>query len=396
MNETFLQKLRRVRICDIAAFFLFLAAIVPAAFVRKRRQALWLITENGTEARDSGYYLFRYLRKEQPKVDAVYAIRPDSPEFEKVSVLGETVPYGSFRHWILYLAAEFNISTQKYGKPNAAVCYALEVTLKLLKNRRIFLQHGVIKDDLPFLHYDKARFSMFCCSARPEYEYVKSVFGYPEGVVKLTGLCRFDALHGCETDKDLILIVPTWRMPLQRQADREMFMNSDYYRAWHTLLCDGKLSALLGKYGKHAEFVMHRNMTDFEDCFSEKPENIQIVKWKDADISGWIRTAAVLLTDWSSIYMDFAYQEKPVVYYQFDEAEYRNGHLPEGYYDYHRDGFGPICVSEEEALSELEQILADGCSMSAEYRGRAEAFFEIRDTKNSERTYLAVRELDER
>ena len=33
------------------------------------------------------------------------------------------------------------------------------------------------------------------CSAKPEYEYVKSLYGYKDNVVKMLGLCRYDALY---------------------------------------------------------------------------------------------------------------------------------------------------------------------------------------------------------
>ncbi len=51
----------------------------------------------------------------------------NSVDYENVKKTGKTVKYGSFAHWILYLTAKVNISSQKGGKPNYAVCYLLEV-----------------------------------------------------------------------------------------------------------------------------------------------------------------------------------------------------------------------------------------------------------------------------
>ena len=399
MNESLLRKLKMLRLRDLGHGFLFLLALLPAALLRRRRPHLWLVCEGGREARDNGYWFFRYLREKQPQVDAVYAIAYDAPEYALVAPLGETVRFSSFRHWILYLAAEVNISSQKYGKPNAAVCYLLEVVLGWLKNKRVFLQHGVIKDDLPFLHKEKAKFAMFSCGAEPEFRFVDGTFGYEPGVVRYVGLCRFDSLHGLEPDRELVLIVPTWRMYLERErgeAGRARFLDSGYYRGWDKLLRDGRLDALLEKHGKHAVFCTHRNMEAFEGLFRSDSPRIRVLRWQDADITALIRGAGTLVTDFSSIYMDFAYMKKPVVYYQFDTEEYRSGHLPVGYFDYRRDGFGPVCEDEEALLSALERVFDSGCVMEEKYRERVERFYVLHDTRNCERTYEAICEILER
>ena len=393
MNESFLAKLKNVRLQDVGHIFLFLLALLPAAVLRRRRPHLWLVAETATEARDNGYWFFRYLRREQQQVDAVYAIRPDAAEYPKVASLGPTVAFGSFRHWIYYLAAEVNVSSQKYGKPNAAVCYLLEVVLGVLKNRRVFLQHGVIKDDLPFLHWDKSRFWMFCCAAAPEYEFVRDTFGYPPGVVRHVGLCRFDGLHGSGADASLVLIVPTWRMWLERNRGayaRQAFLDSGYYRQWNDLLHSEALDALLERYGKRAVFCLHRNMQAYETLFTSGSDRIRVVRWQDADIAALLREAGTLITDYSSVYMDFAYMKKPLVYFQFDDEDYRSGHLPVGYFRYETDGFGPVCRDAESLLAAIGEIFDGDCRMADVYRSRVDRFYPLHDDKNSERTYRTI------
>ena len=194
MHETFFQKLQRVKLRDIGHIFLFMLAFPVSLIYRLFRRDLWLICDNEMEARDNGYRLFQYICENHPETDAVYAISRRSPDRERVCSIGKTVGYGSFRHWILYLSARYNISSQKGGKPNAAVCYFLEVN-RILRNRRIFLQHGVIHNDNEFLHYSETMMKMFVVSTQKEYEFVCEKFGYPQGAVKKLGLCRFDYLH---------------------------------------------------------------------------------------------------------------------------------------------------------------------------------------------------------
>lgn len=396
MNESLLSKLKRIKLGDIGHFFLFILAIIPAVIVKRRRPHLWLLCEYRMEAQDNAYALFSYLRDKQPEIDAVYAIASDSPDQSKVASIGSTVPYGSFTHWIYYLAAEVNISSQKGGKPNAAVCYLFEVVLGWLKNKRVFLQHGVTKDDLPFLHYDKAKLSMFCCAALPEYEFIRDTFGYPDGVVQYLGFCRFDKLHQTKPDSRLILILPTWRMWLERECKTPKdFQQSDYFLAWNALLNSKEFDLLLSKYGKHVVYCTHRNMSQFETSFSTKSNLISLCKWDELSIPPLLKQASVLITDYSSVYMDFAYMKKPVVYYQFDKTAYRKGHLPTGYFDYARDGFGPVSSCVSDLLADLEHILHNDCQMDSVYKARADSFFSLYDANNSERTYYAIKEMIE-
>lgn len=396
MKESFWEKLRRVKFKDILHIFLFLLALIPSWIYKKIRPHLWLICEYGDEAQDNGFVFYKYLRTHQPHIDAVYAIRRNSPAYPKVASLGETVHFGSFKHWIYYLSAEVNISSQKGGKPNAAVCYLLEVVLGLINNTRVFLQHGITYNDLPYLHRENAKLSLFCCGAKPEYEFIRDTFGYPESAIKYVGFCRFDQYHEAATDKDIVLIMPTWRMWLERdksEQGRKAFLNSSYYHCWNTLLQDGRLAELLKKWGKRAIFCMHRNMQAYEALFQSKSANIQVLDWHEADIPQLLITAGVLITDFSSVSMDFAYMKKPVIYYQFDMEYFRNRHLPEGYFDFERDGFGPVCNIESELLEQLEKVFINCCEMEPKYLKRVDNFYPLHDNKNCERTYQAVKDL---
>ena len=209
MNQSFFQKLQRVRLSDALSVVQFLLAAPIALVVRLFLKDLWVVCDDREQACDNGYFFFRYVRQQQPQQRILFAVRKSSPDYDRVRRLGAVVPYGSLRHWIAYLAASVNISSQKDGKPNAVLCYVLEVS-GLLRNRRAFLQHGIINNNLPYLYYKKTKMAFFTVSVKREYEYVKQVFGYPEGAVCQVGLCRYDTLVN-EADGETILLMPTWR-----------------------------------------------------------------------------------------------------------------------------------------------------------------------------------------
>ncbi|MBQ6235866.1 MAG: CDP-glycerol glycerophosphotransferase family protein, partial [Clostridia bacterium] len=166
-----------------------------------------------------------------------------------------------------------------------------------------------------------------------------------------------------------------------------------YFRGWDAFLHDPALDALLKETGRRAVFCVHRNVSRFETCFSSDSERIAVKKWDEVDVPALLKEAAVLVTDFSSVYMDFAYMQKPVVYYQFDRERFRSGHLPVGYFDYARDGFGPIAETVEGTVDALRGTIENGCRMAPLYRQRAERFFPLRDGRCSERTYEAIKEI---
>lgn len=399
MEETLWQKLQRVKICDIGHIFLFLIALPVALVYRCFRKDLWLICDNKNEARDNGYWLFKYICENHKEQDIVYAISKKSPDYQKVRNLGKIVSYGSLKHWILYLTAKKNISSQKGGKPNAAVCYFLEVN-RILKNTRIFLQHGVIKDDMPFLHYENTQMRMFVCSTDREWRFVSEKYGYPDGYVKKLGLCRFDMLHNVKTKPNHILVMPSWRswIATPTSASYEIenvsdFRNTEYFKAWNEFLNNEKIHRILKENNLKMIFYPHRDMQSFIDYFNIDDENIITAKWPEYDVQQLLIESEYLITDYSSIAMDFAYMKKRLMYYQFDYEDFRRGQYPEGYFSYEKDGFGKVCYNTDEVVSEFKNAVSENFANPEKYLTRHKNFFDLYDTHNCERNYNAIKEL---
>lgn len=396
--KRFIKKLEAVSFSDLLHIFKFFIALIPSFLLKRKRPDMLLVCEYGNEARDNGYWLYKYLREKQPQQDAVYAINKKSLDFAKVEKLGETVEYGSIKHWIYYLAASVNISSQKGGKPNAAVCYLLEV-YGILKNKRVFLQHGITKDLADMFFYENTKMRLFICGAKPEYDFVREKFGYPEGYVAYTGFARFDYLLEPYPQKRQILISPTWRSflrqassdPYKQGSNREI-TESQYYKTWKSLLQNERFQALCEECDFEVKFFPHRNTAHCFDDIEGLSDRIKIANWEDYDLQLLMKESALLLTDYTSSAMDFAYMEKPVLYYQFDYEEYRKGHLAEGYFDYERDGFGKVLKDENALLSALEDFMK-GKENFSEYKERIDGFFPLRDKNNCERIYLAIKNI---
>lgn len=397
MEQSFFEKLKRVKWADLLHIFKFLLALPAAFFVRRKRPDLWLLCDTRLEARDNAYWLFAYLRREQPQQDAVYAISTASPDYERVRRLGEVVEFGSLKHWIYYLAARKNISSQKMGKPNAAICYVLEI-YGILKNTRVFLQHGIITADLSFLYYEHTKMRLFVTSTQAEWQYVNDTYHYPEGYVQKLGLCRFDGLHDCKVDQKQILLMPTWRMYIRNELTDEnearrakQFMETDYYKYWEAVLSHPALAVLLEEKDLHVVFYPHREMERFLSCFHVDSPRIRIAGWPKDDVQQLLKESAFLVTDFSSVAMDFAYMKKPLVYYQFDNEKFRSSHHGAGYFDFEKEGFGPVVTTPDGVVHYLSEAADRDFANDAVYLQRHESYFDLWDDENCRRNYEAIR-----
>ena len=391
------EKFERVKIKDILSGFTMIAAIPQAMYLKKKRTDMWLICEDYNEARDNGYWLYKYIREEHPEQDCVYAINKKSVDYKKVKDLGEVIQYGGYKHWVYYLAADKNISSQKGGKPNAAICYVLEV-YGILKNKRAFLQHGVICSDMPWCYYENTKMSLFVCGAKKEYDFIKETYGYPEGYVKYLGLTRFDGLHDFKVKKNQILVMPTWREWIgtptsisKEMDDMTSFTSTEYFKTWNGFLNSDKIAEILEKNNLEMLFYPHRQMQPYIDEFSTGSDRITIADWKKYDVQQLLKESAFLITDLSSIFMDFGYMRKPLLYYQFDMEKFRKAQYQQGYFEYDRDGFGPVCKTLDEVETQLERYAENGLRIEDEYKKREEEFFPLWDTDNCKRNYEAIK-----
>ena len=141
--KKYLIRIKNVTFRDFMALVQFIIAIVPAILWKLwclvKGTHYWLICEEENEARDNGFVFFEYMKQEHPEYRTFYAINRKCADYKKVRRYEpDIIQYGSLKHWIYYLTADANISSQKGGKPNAAVCYVLEVS-GILKNNRVFL-----------------------------------------------------------------------------------------------------------------------------------------------------------------------------------------------------------------------------------------------------------------
>ena len=395
MNRYLLRKIKKIEFRDFKDFFVFLSAMPLSLLFRfynkLKKKKIWIICEDEIGANDNGYVFFEYMCKKHKDIDCYYVIDFNSKLYGRIKDLGNSINWGSYRHWIYYLAANVIISTQMGTAPNRHVVFSLEI-MGIINNNRVFLQHGITLNYYPSLDYFNNKLRLIICGAKPEYDYVKSKFHFPDGHVAYTGFARFDKLFDCVTNKKLILIMPTWRSWIvnDKEMSIERFLSTQFYLKYQSVLNNNKLLDYIEQKGYKVVFYLHRAMQEYVDAFFSRSENVEIVKRFDKDIQMLLKEGALLITDYSSVSMDFAYMKKPIVYFQFDEARFRKEHGSEGYFSYRKNGFGPVIVDEKEICDSIIRICESECVMQKEYSENADNFYSIHDNCNCERIYREI------
>lgn len=392
-----LSKIKYITLRDIIGIFKFLLVLIPALiykiYLKIVKKELWLICEQENTARDNGYHFFKYMCEKHSEIKCIYAIDYNSLQYLNIKEIGLTVNWNSLFHYFYYMSATKNISAHKDGNPNQLVFTFTHLYLNLFNNR-VFLQHGIIKDDIPMFHYKNTKFIGFICGGYKEYEFIRNTYGYQNNEVWYTGLARYDKLHEIEVNKKQILIIPTWRNWLGRDTnilgEKINFENTDYFKNWSSVLNNKMLISFIEENDIIVKFYPHIQMQKYINFFETKSKNIKIVSFEEQDIQALLKESALMITDFSSVFFDFGYMNKPVIYFHFDYEEFRRKQLQEGYFSYEKDGFGPVAYDGDKVIESALKYIKNNYKVEKKYLNRVNDMFVLKDKKNCERIYQKI------
>jgi glycosyltransferase involved in cell wall biosynthesis/CDP-glycerol glycerophosphotransferase (TagB/SpsB family) len=384
--------------------------LARSAWARNRYSDAWVLVDRQEQAKDNAEHLYRYLKAKRPNVNAWFVLDRDSEDWNRLAREGfRLVPYGSWRWRALLLNARHVLSSHV----NAYVTNPLPRRLYGGPGWRFtFLQHGVTKDDISRWLNPKrihlvatvtdAETASFTADGTPYF--------FTGREIKQTGFPRHDSLLSLAKrlspeQVDQILIMPTWRRSLtdllpetmSPEERAEAFRSSDYGRHWLAVLQSPELEQIARRTGRRLVLLPHPHpgMADYL-MSAGLPSYIEVLSWKRLDVQDVLARSAMLITDYTSVAFDMAILGRPVAYYQFDRDQFfSSGHLfRRGYFDYDRDGFGPVARSHEVLITALEKLAADDFVPSDAVAGRIEHTLGERDGNACYRVFKAVSQLD--
>jgi len=379
---------------------LALRLLLPIVRRRLGGKKLWIISDRMTRAKDNGEFFFRYL-SENPRRDIApyFAISQDSPDYQRMKQYGRVVPIESFKYQLLYLAADAVLSSTWGYAIEDPFGWHREWVRDLLHYKHIYLDHALTKDDISIdVNKHVRNFSMWTTGAQQETDSILNYpYGYGPDVPQTTGLARYDVLYPAikTTPEKIILFAPTWRKTLVKRWERGMavynpeFAESEFCRFYNALINDERLLDCMRRHGYHGLMQLHPVITvQAEDIHCN--DVITLQGDEDSYDQEFFKNALVI-TDYSSIAMDYAYVGRPVVYAQFDKEEfYRTHSYHKTYFNYEKDGFGPVCYDYEQTIQAIIHYIENGCMMEPDYIKRRMNFFAHIDNQNCWRIADAV------
>lgn len=372
----------------------YIFACFCGIFARRlpRYRDLWLVSERKTDARDNGYHFFKYICEQHPEVNCAYVIEKKSADYGRVAALGRVIEPGTFAHMLAFACAKVRVSTHYMGCAPDIYRFTVMRKYGLARGKFALIQHGITANDLRELHFPDARVDLYVCSAVPEYEFTLKNYGHPDGVVQRLGLCRYDRLTAPHTEKRQILVMPTWRYFLRGLSDEE-FVKSEYFRQFDAILNSAKLARALCEYDYELVIYVHYELQRFSDLFENDNPRVRVMKFESADVQELLMESKVLITDYSSVFFDFAYMSKPLAYLWFDEEKFYETQYGHGCFDCRKDGFGPVFEDYGGAVDFIIGKMADGAQQDEVYKRRAEKFFGGIDGEHCLKTYRAVEKI---
>lgn len=359
---------------------------------RLPKSNIWLFADRDYEADDNAEHLYRYIMQNHPEQKIVFALRKESLDWERLEKEGfNLVEFGSL---------EFERIIKKASKVISS--HSDEYLIRYITPRQqfIFLQHGVIKDDLSKWLNSK-KIDLFITSTKAEYDSIANDYNhykFGKKEVVLTGLARHDALlKNNQCNARQIIIMPTWRANIvgvalgsSKRGLQSDFTQSEYFKKWNLLLNSNILQKLCEKYDYTIVFNPHPNIIPYLKDFNI-PSYVKIANHNES-LQELFCNSSLMITDYSSVAFEMAYLNKPVIYYQFDHEEFFNSHTyQKGYFDYKKDGFGPVVEDEESLLKELENLLQNDCNPFGIYKDNIDSTFAFKDGKCCERIYKVIK-----
>lgn len=364
----------------------------------KKYKDMWMICERGTEAKDNGYWLFKYIRENYPEINVHYIIDKNyKNDYHKIAKFSNIIEYRSLEHKIAFILSDKVISTHiGFIEPWSYKLYKM-ILDRNNKKKYIFLQHGVTYNDVSeFLNKNSTKIDKFITSTKQEYEAIANneKYGYFNDEVVQTGFPRFDNLHN-NNPKNQILLMPTWRKELTvpsylKDSDSlkdKIFLDSEYYKRFNSLIKNKELEKSLKDNNYKLVFYPHYELQRYIKYFDTENENIVIADKENYDVQELLMDSKLLITDYSSIFFDFAYMKKPLIHYCFDELS----HYKSGYFDLRKEGFGKVTSSEDEIVELINKYIKDNFKLDNIYEDRIDKTFNIRDNKNCERVFNEIK-----
>ncbi len=351
---------------------------------KRKNEKVWLYCDSAGIKADNAYYQFQHDWNKKDGVKRYYICDGNHKAVKELFTEEQQsclIAYGSNNHKILYLCAEYVLCSFIDFRPRCPFGSETELSyfLDLEQPQIIYLQHGVCHADLRYMQSaERCKTDKIVVSSPFEYECFRDKYHYKPEELITCGMARYDMIHRHAKAKNRILFAPSWREYLThietgniRSDNRMLIYESNYYRKFIDFLRCGELKEFLQLHDLYLDVKLHQNMRSAIEIFDIPSERI---RFKDENIN--VADYKIFITDISSYVFDFAYLNRPVIYFMPDMEEFLSGmhsyrklELP------FEQAFGKLVDEYQDAVKEMKRIADHGFQADPVYRERMENFY---------------------
>lgn len=228
--------------------------------------------------------------------------------------------------------------------PNA---YSTEIFKRAFGFEKTMIESGYPRNDFLINHNDK------------------------KTIVQLKESCQLP------TDKKVILYAPTWR-------DNQFYAKGKYS---FDLQLD--LEKLKEELGEEYIIVLRLHYLVAENLDLTGYENFVFDLSHHEDIRELYLISDMLITDYSSVFFDYANLKRPMLFFVYDIEDYRDN-LRGFYFDFEKQAPGPLVKTTEELINEIKNIDRNGFIPSETIEAFYQKFCYLEDGRASERVVKEV------
>ncbi|MGG0642516.1 CDP-glycerol glycerophosphotransferase family protein [Sporosarcina gallistercoris] len=342
----------------------------------------------GEKYEDNASAFHEYLMKNFQEDYRIHWMYDPETSYVQEKGIEHAVPLGSFKNYLLFFRAAYTVHGHSLMYDIAPGIDKFIFWNK--KTMMIHISHGIEcfkkilinTEDVPLLE----RCDVFNCASQYEKSIKKEEWGMPEEKLAVTGMARFDRLpyNHPVTEVKTILVMMTWRETLFGLSEAE-FLESEYFQATEKLLNHGVLNRLVTEHDVTLKVVLHPFMKPFESYFTSfgsSHQHIEFQTYDEISIQEEILHTDMLITDYSSIFWDFVYMNRPVIFYTFDQESFLK--MRGSYLDLDEDLLGWKANTAEEVIDSLIRILEQGQTENPRFN-ELSSYIDYTDGKNCER-----------
>lgn len=359
-----------------------------------KKKEIWVVYEKFCKtAQDNSYFFFKYCMENLPekeKKNIYYIIDKRETDYQNIKQYDKNViQFMSMKHMFYSMIAKICISSDSTTHLYVWRSKPSVVRRIIKKKKELFLQHGVTALKQVHKLFGKkgsSPMTYFVTVSKDEKEIIVNDFGYKPENVPVTGFARWDVLEDKSTkDNRFILMMPTWRSWLE-EVSSEIFMQSDYYKYYSELLTSSELSRVLENKGLELIFYLHPKFAAYIDAFKDKvSKNVRYIAFGEIPLNDLMMKCSMLITDYSSVCWDVLYQNKPVLFYQFDYELYKTVHG--SYINMEKELLGDRATEAKTLIKCIDEYACRDFKTKPHYQKMIDNYFAHRDNDNSKRIY---------